>query len=307
MEQKEKLKQIFRLSRFLPVSLGVVSAALLVRILQLNLAVDFATGFFQEDTFLVPLLAVILLLYLAYAVIVLLLHPLRLEQPYKMKNPLPAAVIFGAAGILLLLEGIIALFGTDGMLERITTLLEAASGAVLLYHAVLLWKKEQKRLQNHVFFLVPALWSVLELVCIFVHHTTVANISSYIFEILFSAALVLFLVYYARFTAGLLRRDQKRRLMISGVFAVALGAVTSVPPLFCRLVEYSGIGSQIILPGFSSLAFTLISGLLLFLFVRETLASGQNSSTGSAFECEYGCESVGVEGLYRPNRSRRKR
>ena len=105
MEQKEKLKQIFRLSRFLPVSLGAVSAALLVRILQLNLAVDFATGFFQEDTFLVPLLAVILLLYLAYAVIVLLLHPLRLEQPYKMKNPLPAAVIFGAAGILLLLEG----------------------------------------------------------------------------------------------------------------------------------------------------------------------------------------------------------
>lgn len=98
MEQKEKLKQIFRLSRFLPVSLGAVSAALLVRILQLNLAVDFATGFFQEDTFLVPLLTVILLLYLAYAVIVLLLHPLRLEQPYKMKNPLPAAVILARPG-----------------------------------------------------------------------------------------------------------------------------------------------------------------------------------------------------------------
>lgn len=51
MEQKEKLKQIFRLSRFLPVSLGAVSAALLVRILQLNLAVDFATGFFRRIRF----------------------------------------------------------------------------------------------------------------------------------------------------------------------------------------------------------------------------------------------------------------
>lgn len=297
MERIEALKRIFRLNRFLPVSLGAVLVALLVRILQLNLTVDFSTGFYTQNTLLVPLLGIILILYFVYAAVVLTFSPVRLEHPYKLRNTVPAAVIFAFSGILLAVEGLILLFGRDGTLERFTAFLEAVSGVTVLYHAGLVWKREQRRLQNHIFFLVPAVWSVFDLVRVFVRHTTVANISAYIFEILFSAFLTLFLLYYARFTAGLLRPGQKRLLAATSVLTAMLGAVTSIPPLFCRLTEYDGIGRLVPLPDFSVLAFAVISGLMLFLSVRETLAPA-SSVGGSAHDCEYGCETVGVEGLF---------
>ncbi len=304
MAWKEIPKRVFGLKHLLPISIAAVIAAVMVRIIQLNVAVDLSTGFFSREAAVIPLLTLLILLYFVYAIIVLALHPMRLEHPYGIRNTLASGVITGAAALILIAESAIAIMeqsDTFHTLNWFSVFSKIIAGGVLLYHAYLFFRKAEVRLKNHAWLIFPVIWSLLELVEIFVQHTTVISISERVFDVLFMASLALFLLYYARFTAGVLREKQKLRLMLTAICTVMLGAVSTVPPLFCKLLEFRGIGQEVAFPSLSTLAMTVFAGWMSFLFVRETLIfSGwrRKKTVPAAVDCEYRYETVGIDNLY---------
>lgn len=306
MEWRRKLTDIcrrgFQLKYLLPVLAGLLAAAVAVRIIQLNVAVDFTTGFYSKKTLWIPLLTVLLLIYTAFSTVHALYHKIRPVAPFRMKNPLPAAVITGAAGAMLMLEGFIGILAlalrvlASDPMNLITMILEIASGAAFVYHASLLYRRLYERLQNHILLAVPVVWALFSLISSFVRHTTIARVSEYVFDILFSAVLVLFLLYYARYTAGLLEENRKYRLVISGFWLVIFGTVSALPVLFCKLFEPNKIGQHIAAPALSTVALTVFAGMLMFLIVAE--AGRQSDKEETAFsastDCEYQYQTVRV-------------
>jgi len=307
LEWKDKLKQIFRLKNLLPISLIAVVAAVFLRIIQLNVAIDFTTGFFNKQTVIVPLLTVLILVYLAYSVAVLIYHPIRMDQPYRPEWSIPSVVIAGVTGIVLVVEGVTTVFGSAphsddfNTLSWIAVFLKMIAGFAMLYQAYLFYRREERKLQNHVFMICAVAWSLLDLVNTFIHHTTVASISAYVFDILFAASLTLFLLYYARFTAGLIQGRQRVFLMIFAACTLILGSVSTIPQLFCRLVQYQGVGQYISLPSFSTLALTVFAGWISFVFIKETLLLtgwSKSKAVTNTVDCEYQYETVRVENLF---------
>ncbi len=304
---KEKVKTIFRLRFLLPVSLGAVLAAVILRIVQLNVAVDFATGFFIEHSVWVPLLAALLVLFALYAIGQTACNLFPPVNPYEGHRLKPIGIAAMLLGVVMIASGFVEILtsaGTGsatGLLQYLVILLEIAAGGVFLYQGFLLLQQAAEKLQSHVLMLVPAVWSVVSLMVNFIAHTTIAGISEYLFDILFDAAAVLFLFYFARFTAGLWRKRQEQLMLLFGLLTVMLGAVSTVPPLFCKLFEWNRIGRRIAFPDFSALFLTVFVGWCLFLFVQSWLRAESptpNKQMPADLDCEYRYETVGIEGLF---------
>lgn len=306
-EWKEKLKTLFRLRFLLPVSLGAVIAAVIVRIVQLHVAIDFTTGFFSEKTVWVPLLTVLLILFSLYAAGLAICNRLQAVNPYEGHRLRPIGVAAMALGVVMIVSGFAEILKSAGegsgvqLFTYVAILLGIAAGGAFLYQGFLLFQQEIYKLQGHVLMLVPAVWSVARLMVNFIAHTTIASVSEYLFDILFDAAVVLFLFYFARFTAGLRRERQEQFLLFFGLLTVMLGAVSTVPPLFCKLFEARGIGQYFSLPDFAALFLTVFAGWMMFLFVRSWIKAEcipPEKPLSVDLDCEYRYETVGIDGLF---------
>ncbi len=304
----KKLKMLFRLRFLLPVSLGVLIAAVATRIIQLFVAVDFTTGFFKENSFWVPLLTVLLVLFSLYGMGQALCNRFSAADPYQQYRLKPLGAATMLLGVVMLLSGFAAILQSAGdrsdarLLVYITILLEIAAGGAFLYHGFLLLQQEIRRLKRHVLMLVPAIWSAFRLITNFIAHTTIASISEYLFDILFDAAVVLFLFYFARFTAGLRRKHQERFLLLFGLLTVMLGAVSTMPPLFFKIFAATELGQQLSWPDFSALLLTVFVGWMLVFFIKSWIDSEETIEErlrSVRLDCEYQYETVGIEGLFR--------
>ena len=301
---KERIQRWLQVKYLLPVSAVSLLMVIIVRMIQLNVAIDYTTGFLSKSSWSMTLLAVIMLLFFAYAVWQTVHCKLHILYPYREIHLKPAAIICFVLGGVMMLSGFVQILGWSAntadakILELLTMLFCIAAGGTFLYHGYLMFSGAADKLQNHSLLAVVVLWSILNLMSNFIRHTTIASISEYLFDFLFCAASVLFLLYYAKFTAGI---DGKKRdcfLLITGFAAVLLGAVSSIPPLFCGAFWKLGI-RQYVNP--VSIALTVFIGYMMFLFITDAMRATKDGTTASswrnALACEYQYESVRVGNL----------
>ena len=300
---KERIQQLLQKKYLFPVSAVLLLMVVIVRIIQLNVAIDYTTGFFSKNSWSMPLLAVVMILFFVYAVWQTVHRKFQISYPYHEMNLKPAAIVCFALGGVMMLSGFAQILGWSAntgdakILELLAMLFCIAAGGAFLYHGYLMFAGAEDKLQNHCLLAVAVLWSVLNLMSNFIRHTTIASISEYLFDFLFCAASVLFLLYYAKFTAGI---DGKKGdyPLLTGFSAVLLGAVSSIPPLFCGAFWKLGI-SQYVNP--VSIILTVFIGYMMFLFITDAMQENKGSAGVSpwrdALECEYQYESVRVGNL----------
>ena len=298
---KEKLRLLLQKKYLLPISAATLSAIILIRIIQLNVAIDYTTGFFSKSSWSMSLLAIIMLLLSAYAVWQVISGKLQIVSPYRGTHLKPAAVICLVLGGIMMVSGFAQILGwsasTDDSkaLELLAMLFCIAAGGAFLYHGYLMYTEAVDKLENHCLLAIAVLWSILNLMSNFIRHTTIASVSEYLFDFLFCAVAVLFLLYYAKLTAGIEGKHGSYPLLITGFVAVILGAVSTIPPLFCGAFWKLGIGNYL---NPVSLSLTVFIGYMMFLFLTDALQNGHDSALcRNVLGCEYQYETVRVGNL----------
>lgn len=306
MAWKAWLKRILRLKNLLPVSLVAVLSAVFLRIVQLAVAIDPSTGFFSKHKALIPLLVILILGYLGYVVAVLAVHPLTLTRPYRPKRMFLSAVIVGIAGIILTIEGLVAIFGGSvgssggNPFRWLAVLLQLAFGMVLFYQGVLFYQNRKRTVPQHLLMVVFPIWALFHLVDFFVRNIAVVNLSSYVLDLFFSVWLVIFALYYARFTAGEIAGWRKTLLTASAFSTAILGAVSVIPPMLFKLLGQHEAGQYGSSARLSALVLTVFAAWMAFLFVEETLlvaAWRRKKSVSFSTDCGYQHETVKASNL----------
>lgn len=295
----EKFKPYFRLKYFLPVLCVTSFMAVLLRILQYFTVIDLQTGFFDQNSFLVVLLDLLLVLFTLYLTFQSGFEPPKTRRMYAGRQQKPQSVFSALLGVLLIGAGARVLYGDAAVqaglrpILLLEGLLSAAAGVAFLYHAFLLWQKKTKKLEDHIWLTIPAVWSLFRLMSEFLRQTTIAGVSQNVLDILFYADAVIFLFYLARFTAGLLSEKGEKVLFWSGALLVVIGVVFTLPPLFYRL--FGGVGNvHAGWPDFVAMALTLFAGGVVVMLVQN---SAKRADDSYDLDCDYGYETVFVKKL----------
>ena len=142
---KEKIQQCLQTKYLLPVSAASLLVVMVVRIIQLNVAIDYTTGFFSKNSWSMPLLAALMILFFAYAVWQILHHKFQIAFPYHEVNLKPAAILSFILGGIMMLSGFAQILGWSAhtgdakTLELLAMLFCIAAGGAFLYHGYLLF------------------------------------------------------------------------------------------------------------------------------------------------------------------------
>lgn len=130
------------------------------------------------------------------------------------------------------LKNIVSKNGAGNFLTGLSGILAAIFFFILAYKAF-----TGKNIDIRISALLPVLWGVINLISTFMSLTQIANISEYLYEVLYMVFAILFLYYNARLVGGV---TNKREL--NGVFAFGLpcafyGLLASVPPVIAHLIN----------------------------------------------------------------------
>ncbi len=289
MEGNEKLRKFLRLKSLLPISLAVILTVVLLRTVQFYLAIDPVTGFFNPNNIIVPMLISVIACYLIYVIVLVIGYSARMDRPYRLQYRTRTAIFSAVAGLALAIEGLIQLFGGEAQSGQMSTIgmfcmmMRLVSGGVLCYQAYLFYDKAGEQQKQHSYFAFVAIWALLDLAECFLQTTAVAGISASAYDLLFSVSLLMFMVYYAEYTAGIIRKRQKNYIMVLSVSTTILGAVSILPPFIYKLIGNQVARDTLNWPSFGRLALTVFAGWIAYLFMQETLhINGWNQPTKKA-------------------------
>lgn len=115
---KERIQQLLQKKYLFPVSAVLLLMVVIVRIIQLNVAIDYTTGFFSKNSWSMPLLAVVMILFFVYAVWQTVHRKFQISYPYHEMNLKPAAIVCFALGGVMMLSGFAQIW--DGLQTRAT-------------------------------------------------------------------------------------------------------------------------------------------------------------------------------------------
>jgi hypothetical protein len=210
-------------------------ASVVVRVYQVLYVIDPTTGFYREGHLTVPLLNVLLLV----AVILFLSFKVKIQSADASIDP--GSVLGRGTGVGgAFVHYIVSL----GFLFYVLTLLMTSHGAFsvgMLLDAAL-------AILSSVFFIIlgtavvfgrppegiawlslfPFLWCAWRLIRAFLEYTTIANISSQLFDVLYMVSVLLFLFSVAKSLAGM---PSLKNVIAFGFCTVLFAAVTAIPNL----------------------------------------------------------------------------
>ncbi len=286
MEGNEKLRKFLRLKSLLPISLAVIITVVLLRTVQFYLAIDPVSGFFDPNNIIAPLITIVIVGYLIYVIALLIGYSARIDRPYRLRYRTLTAIFSIITGFVLAAEGLIQLFGGAAQAGQMSTIgmfcvmMRLVSGGVFCYQAYLFYDRAGEQQKQHNYFAFVAIWALLDLAECFLQTTAVADISASVYDLLFSVSLLMFMVYYAEYTAGLIGDRQKNYIMVLSVSTTILGAVSILPPFVYKLIGNQATRDTLNWPSFGRLALTVFVGWIAYLFMQETLhVNGWNQPT----------------------------
>lgn len=219
-------------------------AAILLRCLQLAFMVEPATGFTVENmaVFSGCITGFILLLCLLSAVFCFAGHlktgVLKLRSSWILAV---CSVLFGASLILELVLNGTAIYNVPNLLCFLRAFFLVFCGLVYLYNGVCLFLGY--RVQYGLTVVPTVLW-VLRLMCTFINHTVMSNITENFYDIGALIFTLLFFMYHGKALCGVKPPKSALLMRITGCIAIILNLTATVPHFCLTLFGVTGFNRQ---------------------------------------------------------------
>lgn len=255
-------------SLFAIMVLGVL-AAIPLRTCLILYAIDPKTGFYVAGSQLVSALNILLIILTALLVLPLLFIKQKGSAP-SLKKSMPLGIMAGLLAISMAFDAIVS-FGNvfvsnAGAGQFITALSEVFAVIFFAVFASKLTTGNIEKEEAHsltLAALVPIIWAALTLIVTFMHYTTIANISEYLFDVLKMVFILLFLYYHARTVGRMPNGKEIKGLFMMGLPAVLFSLVATLPYYIAHIVDSSK--GQFPQPG--SIVYVVFSVYILFTLV----------------------------------------
>ena len=249
----DKISAAHMLFLFIPAFIAAVS----LRQIQLMYAIEPETGFYAAGHFSVTALAALLIaisvIYLIPALFSAKRKPIYTEHfngasPVFLSGDYASVILLSALGVAFLLFGGMDAYQAltspgeipvDRFVLGILSVLASFSFMVMLNY-----RDENSSGLKGFLSLMPVLWAAARLIFAFISHTSIANISELLFEILMMISCTLFLLYRSKAIIGM---TQLRALACYSYLYLIFTGVSTLSALINRII--SGTGSRQLEPG----------------------------------------------------------
>jgi hypothetical protein len=208
--------------------LGLIVSVIL-RVIEILYEIDPTTGFFNNGSIVAPVLKGILIVLVAVFLV-----------PFFIKNNLGSEAFTGKSkvnSIMSLLLGV-ALF-IDTITQFGTFINNADLGTFVIAITELLasifffilsgQKLTGKRINLAGTALFPVIWGIIILGASFMHYTSIANISEFLFDVLKMVFVLVFLYYNARIVGRVTNNKEGKGVIAFGLLAAFFCIISTVP------------------------------------------------------------------------------
>lgn len=209
-----------------------LTASVLLRTCLILYAVDPKTGFYVEGSTLVSSLNILLIVFTA-----ILLIPFLMKDRQKSSLPVHSSALSTVSFLLavsMLLDAVLQLgqviFGSGGAGVFLSGITEAI--ASITFFSLGTQYLSVKKASHWAVSLLPVVWSAFHLITTFMHYTTIANISEYLFDIVRLVFVLLFLYCHARLTGNVKNYKQVNGLFACGLPAALYSGLSTLPHYF---------------------------------------------------------------------------
>lgn len=220
-------------------------SSIIVRAIQLLYAIDYRTGFYNPH-FSVSLLKIIMIVMIPVSILLILVGKREnLSEKMVEQKSILVTITFVATGLMMMIQGIfkIAVSVIAVTVEDVTTPSEVSdyliifllflSGLALIVAA----KNNHKGMKNSLLFAIPTIYFCVQLMITFMAHTTIANISENLLEVLLLCAIVVFFCSFGKIIIGISGKFSEVFLTISACATVVLGAVVLLPQYIVMIYD----------------------------------------------------------------------
>lgn len=272
----------------------MMAVAIPVRTIQLLYFIDYSTGFYVQGDQTADILSALLniVLWAGLIVIALLLFFGQGEYPETFRNrnkPLGFAAM--AAGLCLLIRMGFVLVNEFPQVGRgVLDLSSALQIALLVLAAVALNAYGLKLIEGQTekskfgfLMLMPTFWAALTLMSSFMAHTTIANISENLFDILALSFTTIFLYTFTRVSMGYLGTMTETVLLMSGTMTAAFSLLSALPRFLILVAGDEVVRQYVATPDFGIFGMGIFSTaiLLSYLVQRSSRYARQSKSVVS--------------------------
>lgn len=216
------------------VLVGLLFAAVPLRIYQLLFIVEEDTGFYKSVDWSVYLLfglaaAAVIVPY----ILVALSKNVPASRPFRCKSRFTAAsALIFAAGILLdVIASFAEFLGTLNFSVLFTAVFGVMAAVYMLIFGISYIDGKISYSQHKLLALSPLFWSLSRMIMRFVRKIAYVNVSDLMYEIFALAFMMLFFLSFARISSGLSNKRAMRALYSAGFAAIFFCAMLNIPRL----------------------------------------------------------------------------
>ncbi|MCQ2440709.1 MAG: hypothetical protein MJ076_02280 [Clostridia bacterium] len=234
---------------------------IIIRTLQILCTVDGITGFFKHEYRTIGIFMSGLLLVIIGTCAVMCSFIKRC--PPKMPKVKP---LLGVSSIALGVAVLFEIFTTSynaGVPFGVLVIADVFGVATAVFFIVYALKMFKDFHIKRKLYIIPVMFFMARLVCVFITASSIALIVDNLFMILCYCSLLLFMLEYAKFANNLDVDMNFKKLFIVGMCSILLCAVSSIP----RLIAIISGNTAVLHESVASVITTLIAGVFISAFV----------------------------------------
>ena len=274
---KIKLKKI-PISKTLTLVIFAVMMAIAipVRSLQLLLYIDHTTGFYVEGDTTAPILNAVLWIGLILICLILFLGKGSYSENYRRANkPLGVAAVVSGLFILIEMGTMVAevipdftlgVFSLSSWLQIILLLVTAIA---ITSFGLRLFQGETRKDCFGLLMLIPTFWAGVSLMVTFMEHTTIANISQTLFDVLAMCFMTIFVYLFARVCMGYADAHTETMMLASGYLTAAFSLLSSLPSFLILISGDEIIKQYVETPNYAIFGMGVLSLALVIVYLTR--------------------------------------
>lgn len=259
-----------RAGLFFIVCAAALVGAVALRAVLIRYDIDPATGFYTGGGGLAVALNLLLVAATLFLLAPMFLRRFRGGEP-RLPAARPHGVLAGLVAAALLGETVyqFRLLVTARTAGNLFISMAAVLAAV--FFAVLAADSFAGRSRPlPVLALFPAIWAAVHLAVSFMHYTTIASVSEYMYDMMKMMFDMIFLYYYARCAGRVPNEKEAAGMLAFGLPAVLFTGVSTLPRYMAWLMGQHAVS----LPVPEDLLYLLLAGYILYALTRLRSASG---------------------------------
>lgn len=235
-----KLKQKIKIHTIYLIFMIIITVPLIIiRIVELSKYTNFESGFYKGPQSLNMALYSIIFIAMAFSFIMSLFVSDKYKiKLYERKNKFlkTMLLIMAVSSLIFVIYTVIKIKDVNTrqyFLVAANIILSLLS--VLSYTYIYNRIKIKEALQKDKILIFPAIWSLFQLLFMFLDHMAVSTVNENTLNILRAAALTVFLINFAKIIANSERMLTSKLMIFSGTLASIMGFIVTIPQYIVRI------------------------------------------------------------------------